>query len=101
MLLTEVSIAGGNSRTTSSLSLRDAWLDAAAGLGVDYREIGLEEKVSPCWPTMLIGCRHSPIDSLRLAGQLLHSVPKDANLGRLIIVTGSLHIVAHVLASIQ
>ncbi|CAA6661041.1 unnamed protein product [Spirodela intermedia] len=85
VLLSEVSIAGGGSRTAPALTLKDAWVDTAVALALDFKDMGRGKK--------------STRDSLRVAHQLLRSRPEG--LDRLLVVTGSLHIVSHVLRSVQ
>ncbi|XP_078439408.1 folylpolyglutamate synthetase family protein isoform X2 [Wolffia australiana] len=99
VVLTEASIAGSSSRTASALSLKDAWVDAAAGLGLGFKPIGPNEKINPGGPTAFVSCLGLPMASLRLANELLPNGPVDIGLGRLIVVTGSLHIVSHFLPS--
>ena len=112
VLLTEVSIAGGKSRSTPASTLKDAWVRTAADLGVDTMDLGIidEEKslhslVSSHSRTnsesiMLAACPNlSVCDSIKFADRLLKS--RERGKPGLIVVTGSLHIVSSVLADIS
>ncbi|KAE8736409.1 Folylpolyglutamate synthetase family protein isoform 2 [Hibiscus syriacus] len=110
IFLTEVDIAGGISRTTSASVLRDCWMQASRELGInvlhdrmmEYREL-FEDKFS--FSTR--GSKHETIlasekslsDSMRLANQILRE--RTRNGSGILVVTGSLHIVAKVLASLN
>ncbi|XP_058100229.1 dihydrofolate synthetase isoform X2 [Magnolia sinica] len=113
IMLTEVSIAGSKTRTTSASSLKEAWVQAAEELGVDFSDIGVggHEKLLDdqrscstgplkCNPVLMIRCEMASVtDSMKVANQLLKSRAKDQS--GLIVVTGSLHIVSSVLASLN
>ncbi|ONK81208.1 uncharacterized protein A4U43_C01F26510 [Asparagus officinalis] len=113
VLLTEVSIAGGKSRATPASILKDAWRRTAADLCLDFMDFGVidEEnnlnKLISCTPAsrdnkiiILASCQNlSVCDSIKIADQLLKF--RDRDKSRLIVVTGSLHIVSSTLAAVS
>ncbi|XP_042379239.1 dihydrofolate synthetase-like [Zingiber officinale] len=105
VVLTEVKIAGGKSRMVSASVLKDVWVKTSKDLGMDFVDIGIidddkSEKEPNCKKMMLATCKStSIIDSIKHADQLLKSRSKDHP--GLIVVTGSLHLVASLLAAIQ
>ncbi|XP_039044555.1 dihydrofolate synthetase-like [Hibiscus syriacus] len=110
IFLTEVDIAGGTSRTTSASVLRDCWMQASRELGVnvlhdrmiEYGEL-FEDKFSfstrDSKHETVLAAEKSLSDSLRLANQILRE--RTRNGSGIVVVTGSLHIVAKVLASLN
>jgi dihydrofolate synthase len=110
VLLTEASIAGGNSRGTPASSLKELWIAAARDRGIDYTDAGtvsgaetpecignLAAASSGSGKPMLIGCQDLPpfkCDLIKVACELLES--RGAAPG-LVCVTGSLHLAASVL----
>ncbi|KAG0450745.1 hypothetical protein HPP92_026544 [Vanilla planifolia] len=114
VMLTATSIAGGRSRMTSASALKDAWFIAAKNLGIrtlDFGSIDHPGKVvqlPAAYPeeqinddqVVLMACSHAHIgDSMRVADELLRA--RAGEKPRLIVVTGSLHIVSAVLSAIQ
>ncbi|KAL4384771.1 hypothetical protein GQ457_15G002570 [Hibiscus cannabinus] len=105
VFLTEVDIAGGTSRTTSASVLRDRWVKASRELAINdrkYRELfkdnfSFSTKDSKQEPILLV--EESLSDSLRFANQFLRA--RTRNGSGILVVTGSLHIVAKVLASLN
>lgn len=109
VLLTEAAIAGGTTRTTPSSLLRGSWIQASDELGIqivhdgkaEYSELLNEQPVSESnfgdgkailvTESSLKGC-------LRTANKIL---TRRGNEKGVIVFTGSLHIVASVLASID
>ncbi|XP_020097100.1 dihydrofolate synthetase [Ananas comosus] len=111
VLLTETSISGGKSRTSSASALKNIWIKAAQDLSINLIDLGAVElhklsKDNNCSfvsmsdnETMLIGYQVAPVnDSIRVCSQLLQSKEQDQN--GLIVVTGSLHIVSSLLAAV-
>ncbi|KFK33006.1 hypothetical protein AALP_AA6G318000 [Arabis alpina] len=84
VVLTETDVAGGKVRSTESSVLKEAWIKAADELGLGF---------------MKASENNSVFDSLKLAYKVL-SDDKTGDSG-MVMVTGSLHIVSSVLASLQ
>ncbi|TVU02679.1 hypothetical protein EJB05_51817, partial [Eragrostis curvula] len=116
VLLTEASIAGGNSRTMPASSLKELWIAAAQDQGIDHMDIGtvsgmetpecignLASSSSSSGKCMLIGCQDAPFSRglIKVASQLLESRGADGAAPGLICVTGSLHLVASVLQHLE
>ncbi|XP_021277917.1 dihydrofolate synthetase [Herrania umbratica] len=110
VFLMESNIASGTSRTTSASVLRDCWMQASRELGIkvihdriaEYR--GLFEDKYNCSTRdskheILVATENSLSDSLRFANQILRE--RTWNRSGIIVVTGSLHIVSLVLASLN
>ncbi|PIA49088.1 hypothetical protein AQUCO_01300145v1 [Aquilegia coerulea] len=108
VILTEVGIAGDRARMTPAPLLKDVWVQAALELGIDVTDIWMEpdEKFqveqSECSPekvknTTVITISASVEESMKIANQIFRLGKVDQP--RLIVVTGSLHIVSHALAS--
>lgn len=107
--LTEADIAGGTSRTTSASVLRDCWIRASKELGIKV----VHDRMAECGELFedkfictgdsehefMVAAKNSLSDSLRSANQILRE-RKQNRLG-IIVVTGSLHIVSLVLASLN
>lgn len=114
VMLTEVSIAGGKSRATPASALKDAWTRTAAGLGLDWTDLGTIDEDTNLQNLItrskgstddksvkLAACQNLSIcDSVRVAEQWLKSREGD-NKPSLIVVTGSLHIVSSTLAALN
>jgi dihydrofolate synthase len=112
VLLTEASIAGGNSRGMPASSLKEVWVAAARDRGVDYTDAGMVSGLEtpecigdlaaaassgPGKP-MLVGCQDLPpfeCGLIKVACELLESRGRAAP--GLVCVTGSLHLAASVL----
>ncbi|KAK8537178.1 hypothetical protein V6N13_042124 [Hibiscus sabdariffa] len=110
IFLTEVDIAGGTSRTTSASVLRDCWMQASRELGInvlhdrmiEYRELFKDNfsfSAKDSKQGTILAAEKSLSDSLRLANQILRG--RTRNGSGILVVTGSLHIVAKVLASLN
>lgn len=103
VFLTEVSIAGDNSRTTSSSLLKDHWIQASRQLGTDIIDHGVAEYrdflKSQSVGKIILTAESSFMASMRVGHQILQARTGD-QLG-IIVVTGSLHVVSSVLGSIQ
>ena len=109
VILTEASIAGAVTRTTPASLLRDSWIKASEELGVDmchdgmteYRELLKEQPVSSesnvTDGKTILATEFSLKDCLRIANEILNR--RGAEKG-VIVITGSLHIVSSVLASL-
>lgn len=107
VFLTEVNIAGANSRTTSASMLRDCWIQASKELGINTLHDGMEEyqklfeNQSFCsageskHKTILAAENSLPV-SLRVGNQILRARARDQT--GIIVITGSLHIVSTVLS---
>lgn len=89
----------------SASVLKDVWVKTSKDLGIDFVDIGIiddekSNKEPNCKNMMLATCEStSIIDSIKHAAQLLKSRSKDHP--GLIVVTGSLHLVASLLAAIK
>ncbi|KAL0737248.1 hypothetical protein Bca4012_013458 [Brassica carinata] len=84
VVLTEADIAGGKVRSTACSVLKESWIKAADELGLGFMEASEDKTV---------------FGSLKLAYEILkHNTNGEAGM---VIVTGSLHIVSSVLASLQ
>ncbi|PPD66108.1 hypothetical protein GOBAR_DD37017 [Gossypium barbadense] len=110
VFLTEADIAGGTSRTTSATALRDCWIQASRELGIEvlhdrmtrYRELFEDNFISSTRDSKhetIVAAQNSLSDSLRFANQILRERTRN-ELG-ILVVTGSLHIVSLVLASLN
>ncbi|MBA0657314.1 hypothetical protein Goklo_009608 [Gossypium klotzschianum] len=110
VFLTEADIAGGTSRTTSATALRDCWIQASRELGIEvlhdrmtrYRELFEDNFISSTRDSKhetIVAAQNSLSDSLRFANEILRERTRN-ELG-ILVVTGSLHIVSLVLASLN
>lgn len=111
VILTEVSIAGDNSRSTPSSLLKDSWILASKDVGVEICDFGLA-KCSPFLEKQVNSAtkkqEHRTIelvessyeDTLRVVNQMLRTRGKD-HTDNIVAVTGSLHIVSSVLGHLQ
>lgn len=109
VILTEAAIAGAATRTTSASLLRDSWIKASEELGVgichegmtEYRELLKEQPVSSdsnfSDGKTILATESSLKDCLRVANEILNR-RRDENC--VVVITGSLHIVSSVLASL-
>ncbi|KAL9240516.1 hypothetical protein vseg_014724 [Gypsophila vaccaria] len=108
IFLTEVNIAGGKSRTISASFLRDIWLKACSERGVEFTKedimydlTSLDVSVpSTGTSAKMILTAASPVLSCLRAGHKILQARTRKKPG-IIVVTGSLHIVSSVLASID
>ncbi|KAL0403212.1 UNVERIFIED_CONTAM: Dihydrofolate synthetase [Sesamum radiatum] len=106
---TEIDIAGGRSRTTSSSLLKDSWIQACTEMGCDFLDCKtakyelIEDQHTQFEGKM--GCQSifftegSLMDSIRLGHEILGA--KSGTQRGIIVVTGSLHIVSAVLGSLE
>lgn len=108
VVLTEVNIAGGGFRIMPASLLQDSWIHAANNVDLDNSietKHGYEQNLlssqrkSNSIPVIAECHEKSIIESIKLANELL-SLQTTKHPG-LIVVTGSLHIVSAVLASIR
>lgn len=110
VFFTEADIAGGKSRTTSASCLRDCWIKASEELGITllhdkmakYQE--LDKDQSGCSLSILenktiLAVEASFLSSMKVVDQILRG--RTGNGIGIIVVTGSLHIVSSVLATIH
>lgn len=110
VFLTEVSIAGSNSRTTSSSQLKDCWIQASKETGSSILEYHVEEYIDflknhsvhsaqEINRKPLLFSNSSLVASMRAAHQILKTRTGDQP--GIIVVTGSLHLVSSVLDYLQ
>ncbi|XP_030484564.2 dihydrofolate synthetase isoform X1 [Cannabis sativa] len=110
VLLTEASIAGGKSRTTSTSFLRDCWIQASNELGLATLQVEMEEprellkdqfygSVSDQETKIVLVSEPSCLSSLQIANHILRG--RTGNGSGIVVVTGSLHIVSSVLATLH
>ncbi|XP_074328985.1 dihydrofolate synthetase isoform X2 [Apium graveolens] len=110
VILTEVSIAGDNSRSTPSSLLKDSWILASEDVGVEICDFGLakcipflEKQVNSTTKKQehrtiaLVESSHE--DTLKIVNQMLRTRGDHAD--NIVAVTGSLHIVSSVLGYLQ
>lgn len=113
VLSTEVNIAGGGARTTSSASLRDCWVRAAEELSININilpdqmnglgNLTLEQlddttTVELDDRTVMAAC-NSLHTSLQHANRILERRRRRRGEQGILLVTGSLHVVSSVLSS--
>ncbi|XVE64334.1 hypothetical protein DITRI_Ditri07aG0093400 [Diplodiscus trichospermus] len=109
VFLTEADIAGGTSRTTSASFLRDRWMQASKELGINVLHDGMTEcrelfegkfncSTKDSEHEIIVAAEKSLSDSLRFANRILRE--RTQNRPGIVVVTGSLHIVSLVLASL-
>ncbi|XP_022764196.1 dihydrofolate synthetase-like isoform X1 [Durio zibethinus] len=110
VFLTEADIAGGTSRTTSASVLRDRWMQASRELGIkilhdrmaECRELFEDKFICSTRDSereIIVAADYSLSDSLRFANQILRE--RTQNGPGILVVTGSLHIVSLLLASLN
>uniref|UniRef100_A0A6N2ME49 Mur ligase C-terminal domain-containing protein n=1 Tax=Salix viminalis TaxID=40686 RepID=A0A6N2ME49_SALVM len=100
VFLTEADIAGAKSRTTSASLLRDYWIQASEELGIDTLHDGTEKNRDSLEENKIIlVTEKSPEVAIRAANETLGR--RAGNHSSVIVVTGSLHIVSSLLASLQ
>ncbi|XP_015878195.1 dihydrofolate synthetase [Ziziphus jujuba] len=110
VLLTEADIAGGKSRTAAASFLRDCWIKASEELGItlvhdkmsDYQELfndQLDCSASTIQNRTILAVEASFLSSMKIADQILRK--RTGNGFGIIVVTGSLHIVSLVLATLH
>ncbi|XP_010539028.1 PREDICTED: dihydrofolate synthetase [Tarenaya hassleriana] len=96
--LTEADIAGAKTRATSSSSLTDTWIKAADELGICSTVLlnnDMDCLTTASKGTVILGAE----SSLKIALRLAYKTLNDGE--GIVVVTGSLHIVSSVLASVQ
>ncbi|PON96875.1 Folylpolyglutamate synthetase [Trema orientale] len=110
VLLTEASIAGSKSRTTSASFLKDSWIQASEELRIatlpdkiaEPQEL-LKDQVDGCARLLetktFLAAEASLLSSVKFANQILRG--RMGNELGIIVVTGSLHIVSSVLATLH
>ncbi|KAJ6677269.1 FOLYLPOLYGLUTAMATE SYNTHASE-RELATED [Salix viminalis] len=100
VFLTEADIAGAKSRTTPASLLRDYWIQASEELGIDTLHDGTEKNRDSLEENKIIlVTEKSPEVAMRAANETLGR--RAGNHSSVIVVTGSLHIVSSLLASLQ
>ncbi|KAJ3701108.1 hypothetical protein LUZ61_004813 [Rhynchospora tenuis] len=101
VLLTEVTIAGGKSRSISALDLKDVWIKAAQDVGIDIFDLGVispEVEVPNTSRPVFAVCSNTPIiNIITVALKLIQTGGKRDDSG-LVCVTGSLHLVSSLLS---
>ncbi|CAK8570272.1 unnamed protein product [Lathyrus sativus] len=110
VILTEAAIAGAVTRTTPASLLRDSWIKASEELGVgichegmtEYSELLKEQPVSSDSNLndgkTILATESSLKDCLRVANEIVNRRNDEKGV---IVITGSLHIVSSVLASLS
>ncbi|KAI4363661.1 hypothetical protein MLD38_019850 [Melastoma candidum] len=101
VFLTEVSIAGASSRSTSSTLLRDRWIRASEELGIsvlhdrmpEYSEAAMSDD------RVVIVANSSLANSVQGAYQILKR--RTGNKPAVLVITGSLHVVSSILHSLD
>lgn len=108
VFLTEVNIAGDKSRTTPAFLLKDSWSKACMELGIEflYKEItdnlhSLDESAhcSLRSSKLILTADNSLPNCLKAAHRILKA--RTGEESGIVVVTGSLHIVSSVLASVS
>ncbi|CAI8605613.1 unnamed protein product [Vicia faba] len=109
VILTEAAVAGAVTRITPASLLRDSWIKASEELGVaifhegmtEYRELLEEQPVNSdsnlSDGKTILATESSLKDCLRVASEILNRRRDEKGV---IVITGSLHIVSSVLASL-
>lgn len=109
VVLTEAGIAGSKSRTTAASLLRNCWIQASKGLGIDvlhdemseHQDLSVDQLIclSKLGNKPILAAEASFQASLNAANQILRGRTGD-RLG-IVVITGSLHIVSLVLATLH
>lgn len=100
VFLTEADIAGGKSRTASASLLIDCWIQASEELGINTLHDGMEKKRELLEENKIIlATEKSPEGAMKAANETLRR--RAGNRSSVIVVTGSLHVVSLLLASLQ
>lgn len=111
VLLTEAAIAGGVTRTTPASLLRDSWIKASEELGIGIVHDGMAEyreslMAQPVRSKSNLGDRKTILATesslkgcLRTANNIL--IRRRGDEMGVIVITGSLHIVSSLLASLS
>lgn len=109
VVLTEASIAGSKSRTTAASLLRNCWIQASKELGIDvlhdemseHQDLSVDQLIclSKLGNKPILAAEASFQASLNTANQILRGRTGD-RLG-IVVITGSLHIVSLVLATLH
>ncbi|KAK9178929.1 hypothetical protein WN943_028123 [Citrus x changshan-huyou] len=109
VILTEADVAGGKARVTPASLLRDRWIQASEELGIitvhngmaEYREMFDNQLITSLTvfehKTLLAASKSFAL-SMKMAYQILRRVENQPGV---LVVTGSLHIVSSVLASLH
>ncbi|XP_050386695.1 dihydrofolate synthetase [Argentina anserina] len=109
VICTEANIAGGKTRTTAASVLRNCWIQASKELSPDI----VHDQMTECQDfskVQLVGLsasRKRPLlaavpsfqDSMKIANQILRGRTRDQS--HITVITGSLHIVASTLATLN
>ncbi|CAH9069929.1 unnamed protein product [Cuscuta europaea] len=105
VFFTEVNIAGDKSRITSASYLKDVWLKASQEMGINVLGNGYAEcKFSETQSTHsgkareILLAEKPLMAAVRVGSQILNE--SEGNPSRVVLVTGSLHIVSALLASL-
>lgn len=101
VIVTEVDIAGGKSRSASALFLKDVWCKTCMELGIEYdfyEDIASNESTGNS-DTMILASENSLKNCIKAGNRILKAKTGDSS--GIIVFTGSLHIVSSVLASIH
>uniref|UniRef100_A0A803L2R3 Mur ligase central domain-containing protein n=1 Tax=Chenopodium quinoa TaxID=63459 RepID=A0A803L2R3_CHEQI len=106
VFLTEVDIAGDKSRSTSASFLKDIWIKTCRELGIEFifedlKNLKLDASVHYVGNSnkMILAAECSLPNCLKASNKILKARTGDQS--GVIVVTGSLHIVSSVLASIH
>ncbi|KAJ3694598.1 hypothetical protein LUZ60_010078 [Juncus effusus] len=103
VILTEVNISGGKSRSISALNLKSTWIKSAEELGVDFVDLGTvttgenNEFEKNKEQLVFAVCENTAIkDVIKIANELIER--RESEKSGLVCVTGSLHLVSSVLS---
>ncbi|TXG66620.1 hypothetical protein EZV62_007895 [Acer yangbiense] len=110
VFLTEAEVAGGKTRITSASLLRDHWIQASKELDInilhdgmaEYRELLEDQSINSTMASehrTMLAAEDSLAVSMKFANQILKR--RTRNQSGILVVTGSLHIVSSVLASLH
>ncbi|XP_031094123.1 dihydrofolate synthetase [Ipomoea triloba] len=109
VFLTEVSIAGDKSRTTSASFLKDVWTKASREMGINVLDLESADckqftdqsilSAKAVEPRAILFSQGSLMASMRVGSQILNE--RKGNQFGVLLVTGSLHIVSAVLQSLR
>ncbi|KAM7273606.1 hypothetical protein ACFE04_028270 [Oxalis oulophora] len=97
-ILTEASIAGGKIRTTAPSLLKDCWTQASKELGIEILQDRRTDYQNMSEPATILAAEGSLTKSMNVATQILRE--RTGDVPRILVVTGSLHIVSMVLATL-
>ncbi|TXG71125.1 hypothetical protein EZV62_006060 [Acer yangbiense] len=110
IFLTEAEVAGGKTRITSASLLRDHWIQASTELDInvlhdgmsEYRELLEDQSINSTMVSehrTVLAAEDSLAVSMKFANQILKR--RARNQSGILVVTGSLHIISSVLASLH